>query len=318
MYVLNNMGKFFIESPSVTMEVVYADTDYKTPLIFILSTGADPTSQLLKFAQSKDYKERLYPISLGQGQGKKASKLIAEATKAGDWVMLQNCHLASSWMSELEKIVIEFGERSDIDPSFRLFLTSMPTPDFPVSVLQNGVKLTTEPPRGIKANMRRGFQEMGSNYLDDCKKQAVWRKLVFGLSFFHAIVQERRKFGPLGWNILYEFNDSDLETSLTMLKLFLEEQEDIPWDALVFVTGHINYGGRVTDDNDRRCLLTTLQKYYCIENLEDGYMYSDSGKYYAPAFGDLESYRTYIDSLPIQDGPEVFGLHENANISYQK
>jgi len=258
MYVLNNMGKFFIESPSVTMEVVYADTDYKTPLIFILSTGADPTSQLLKFAQSKDYKERLYPISLGQGQGKKASKLIAEATKAGDWVMLQNCHLASSWMSELEKIVIEFGERSDIDPSFRLFLTSMPTPDFPVSVLQNGVKLTTEPPRGIKANMRRGFQEMGSNYLDDCKKQAVWRKLVFGLSFFHAIVQERRKFGPLGWNILYEFNDSDLETSLTMLKLFLEEQEDIPWDALVFVTGHINYGGRVTDNNDRRCLLTTL------------------------------------------------------------
>jgi len=64
---------------------------------------------------------------------------------------------------------------------------------------------------------------MSANYLDDCKKPAVWRKLVFGLSFFHAIVQERRKFGPLGWNILYEFNDSDLETSLTMLKLFLED-----------------------------------------------------------------------------------------------
>jgi dynein heavy chain len=61
------MGKFFIESPSVTMDVVYAGTDYKTPLIFILSTGADPTSQLLKFAQSKDYRDRLYPISLGQG-----------------------------------------------------------------------------------------------------------------------------------------------------------------------------------------------------------------------------------------------------------
>lgn len=142
----------------------------------------------MKFAQSKDYGDRLFPISLGQGQGKKAVKLIAEATKAGDWVMLQNCHLASSWMQDLEKIVIEFGERSDIDPSFRLFLTSMPTPDFPVSVLQNGVKLTTEPPRGIKANMRRGYQEMSNTYLDDCKKQAVWRKLVFGLSFFHAIV----------------------------------------------------------------------------------------------------------------------------------
>jgi dynein heavy chain len=103
-----------------------------------------------------------------------------------------------------------------------------------------------------------------------------------------------------------------------MLKLFLDEQEEIPWEALVFVTGHINYGGRVTDDNDRRCLLATLIKYYCVENLEDGYMYSDSGLYYAPAFGDLQSYKNYIEGLPLQDGPEVFGLHENANISYQK
>lgn len=75
-----------------------------------------------------------------------------------------------------------------------------------------------------------------------------------------------------------------------MLKLFLEEQDEIPWDALVYVTGHINYGGRVTDDNDRRCLLNTLQKYYCIDNLEDGYLYSDSGKYYAPTFGNKQSY----------------------------
>jgi dynein heavy chain len=60
-------------------------------------------------------------------------------------------------MGELEKLVVEFGERTDIDPNFRLFLTSMPDPFFPVSVLQNGVKLTTEPPRGIKANMRRGY-----------------------------------------------------------------------------------------------------------------------------------------------------------------
>jgi len=50
-YVLKRMGKFFIEGQTVTMETVYSDTDYKTPMIFILSTGADPTNQLLKFAK---------------------------------------------------------------------------------------------------------------------------------------------------------------------------------------------------------------------------------------------------------------------------
>ena len=99
----------------------------------------------------------------------------------------------------------------------------MPNPCFPVAVLQNSVKLTTEPPRGIRANLNRSFIEKSDEYLDDCKKAKEWRKMIFGISFFHAIVQERRKFGPLGWNILYEFNDSDLDTSLTMLKLFLDE-----------------------------------------------------------------------------------------------
>lgn len=101
-----------------------------------------------------------------------------------------------------------------------------------------------------------------------------------------------------------------------MLKMFLDDSDEIPWDAIVWVTGHINYGGRVTDDNDRRCLMASLIKYYCIENLEDGYVYSDSGKYYAPSYGSIESYKTYIDGLPLQDSPEVFGLHENADISY--
>ena len=153
--------------------------------------------------------------------------------------------------------------------------------------------------------------------MEDSKKPETWQKLVFGITFFHAIVQERRKFGPLGWNIVYEFNDSDLETSKTMLKIFLEEDE-IPWDALVYVTGEINYGGRVTDDKDNRCLLTSLHKYYCEENLVDDYLYSDSGQYYAPPSGTADEFRQFIADLPDEEKPEVFGLHDNANIAYQR
>lgn len=64
-----------------------------------------------------------------------------------------------------------------------------------------------------------------------------WRKLIFGICFFHAIIQERKKFGPLGWNIVYEFNDSDRECCLQNLKLFCIT-EHIPWNALIYTTGY--------------------------------------------------------------------------------
>lgn len=141
---------------------------------------------------------------------------------------------------------------------------------------------------------------------------------MFSLSYFHACIQERRKFGPLGWNIRYEFNDSDLDTTFTMLRLFLDSQDDVPWDACIFIFGHINYGGRVTDDNDRRCLITVLEKYCNPEALKDGYKFSSSGLYYAPADGSIDAYRDYIESWPLNDSPEIFGLHENANIKFQE
>jgi dynein heavy chain len=56
--------------------------------------------------------------------------------------------------------------------------------------------------------------------------------LLFSVSFFHAIVQERRKFGPIGFNKAYEFNDSDLDISVLMLKMFVNTDEDPPWEAM--------------------------------------------------------------------------------------
>lgn len=94
-----------------------------------------------------------------------------------------------------------------------------------------------------------------------------------------------------------------------MLKLFLDQTDEVPWDALLFVTGHINYGGRVTDDLDRRCLLTILEKFCQNACLSDNYKYTPSGLYYAPIDGKIEVYRDYIDNLPMIDDPEIFGLH---------
>lgn len=218
-------------------------------------------------------------------------------------------------MPKLEEIVNKFEEEKDIDEDFRLFLTSMPVDYFPVSILQNGLKLTTEPPRGIKANLKRSYNDLTEESFAHSRPE--WKRLLFGLCFFHGIVQERRKFGPLGWNIRYQFNDSDLETSITMLRNFLDESEYTPWDSMRFMTGDINYGGRVTDDLDRLLLLSILRKYYTPEILEEGYKFSESGIYYAPHLNTLSEYRSFIDTLPSNDEPEMFGMHENANLSFK-
>jgi len=103
-----------------------------------------------------------------------------------------------------------------------------------------------------------------------------------------------------------------------MLRLFLDSNDEVPWDSLTFITGHINYGGRVTDDNDRRCLINCLEKFLHDGAFKDGFKFSDSGLYYAPSDGNLDSYLNYIETFPLNDSPEIFGLHENANINYQE
>ena len=65
-----------------------------------------------------------------------------------------------------------------------------------------------------------------------------WHRMIFGICFFHAIIQERKKFGPLGWNIIYEFSDTDRECCLLNLKMFCVDGK-IPWDALIYTTGTI-------------------------------------------------------------------------------
>ncbi|XP_047430741.1 dynein axonemal heavy chain 6 [Mugil cephalus] len=317
-FVIVNLGKQFVENPPVDLANLYNDMSPSTPLIFILSTGSDPMGAFQRFANEKGCLDRVASISLGQGQGPIAEKLIHAALKNGNWVFLQNCHLAVSWMLAMEELIKTFSEPdTSIHENFRLFLSSMPNKVFPVTVLQNSVKVTNEPPKGLRANMRRAFTEITSNFFEDHILGRQWRKIVFGMCFFHAIIQERKKFGPLGWNIRYEFNDSDRECALLNLNLYCKDGA-IPWDALIYITSEITYGGRVTDAWDQRCLRTILKSFFSPGTLQTGYAYSSSGIYYAPETDELEQYNKYIESLPIIDDPEVFGMHENANLAFQR
>jgi dynein heavy chain len=156
---------------------------------------------------------------------------------------------------------------------------------------------------------------MTEEEFEGCSKPEPFKKLLFGLCFFHAIVQDRRKFGPIGWNILYAFTNEDLDVSRKQLKIFIQDYEEVPYKVLNKIGAEINYGGRVTDYIDVRLIKTILMGYLNDDMLKDGHPMSESGIYYSPPVGDKEDYLDYIKTLPLNPAPEVFGLHENAEIS---
>ena len=139
------LGGLYTESPPFDLSGCFRDSMATAPLIFVLSAGADPTEALLTLAKENEYGDRLHFISLGQGQGPKAEALIKLGWDTGDWVCLQNCHLATSWMGKLESIQ-ESQDPNKINPDYRLWLTSMPSLTFPVPVLQNGAPGKTRRP----------------------------------------------------------------------------------------------------------------------------------------------------------------------------
>ena len=337
--IADSLGPHFIEFPATDLATSFLYSSPTTPLIYVLSPGSDPLADIKKLNDEHGKGINVKILSLGQSQDTNADNFIKYAMKHGEWVVLQNCHLSYRYLSKIEKMLeqaepgdesepIRTGSDSEDEPrvpqkkkrkppheDFRLWLTSVPSDKFPVSILQNGVKITNEPPQGLKAKCMKQFASLLNREYEGHPRPRLWKKLLFGLTLFHAVVQERRKFSSLGWNIPYEFSSTDLAISKSQLKALLSGFEKVPWRALHYSVAEINYGGRVTDPMDRRLLNTIFKSFLNPQMLDDEYNFTPSGQYCASADRNLEEMRALIRiQFPTTDAPQTFGLHPNADI----
>lgn len=186
----------------------------------------------------------------------------------------------------------------------------------------------------------------GDKFAKPNSNSSNYMKLVFSLCWFHSLIIERKRFKSLGWNVIYDFNDSDWETADNLLQIYVKQtqpekepqqqqegggpvQKSPPWDAIRYLIADVTYGGRVTDRHDQRLL-----KVYANQFFRDPVLFEEKHKlvdnstfYYIPEdFKPKESkndkitnhvlhYRSKVEEFPGVERAEVFGQHINAEIS---
>lgn len=158
-YVRSRLGPEYVSPPPVSIVDLYRRMSPQVPAVLLLSQGRDPSDEVTRFAEvmgiragkssagttgsrasiaavlgrgaslSSDAalpqlaqistRDRFHVLSLGQGQGDKAESVIFAAATRGDWVLLQNCHLATGWLPTLSRIITTLGEKPIRDVEVR-------------------------------------------------------------------------------------------------------------------------------------------------------------------------------------------------------
>ena len=318
-YIRSKLGDAFVSQPQFNMATTYSYTVAQTPVLFVLYPGVDPTSWVeglgaqLGITQSNGL---FANISMGQGQEKRADKIIVDLSQKGGWVFLQNVHLMQTWLPTLDEKL----EMLSPHPNFRVFISAEPPPlsylkNIPEGLLQSCITIANEPPQDLKANMARAWAAFNQKRLDSASKPVVFKACLFGLCFFHSVMLGRRRFGFQGWSRAYGFNMGDLQICSNVLESYIKDVKNVPFQDIRYIFGEIMYGGHITDFFDRRTNNMYLQVIMNEKLLSRGDLAPGLVSPDAAAF-DYKAYSNLIEKQLPPEMPPIYGLHPNAEVGF--
>lgn len=245
-------------------EVTLHQGSAASPLLLCSEPGHDASGKVDALADK--LKKKMKSVAMGSEEGFEiAEKIISEASKEGTWVLLRNIHLCPTWLEALEKRLHNLIP----DKDFRLFLTSEIHPKLPSSLLRLSNIMVVAAPTGVKANVFRLLSSISQQRMQSTPVEKG--RLYFLVTWFHAIVQERLRYVPLGWTKRYEFSAADAEAAYDVVDDWIGQvagtkshisPEQIPWEALRTTLSQSIYGGRIDNQYDQKILDSFLQAFF--------------------------------------------------------
>jgi len=300
--------------------VIEKEVKASTPVLLCSVPGYDASGRVDDLATQQN--KQITSIAIGSAEGfSLADKAINSAVKSGRWVMLKNVHLAPQWLVTLEKKLHTLQPHT----TFRLFLTMEINLKVPVNLLRVGRIFVFEPPPGIKANLLRTYSTVSPERMRRAPNERA--RLYFLLAWFHAIVQERLRYAPLGWSKVYEFSESDLRVACDTLDTWLDNvaqgrtnisPDKVPWDALRALLSQAIYGGRIDNDFDQRLLSSFVERLFTIKSFDADFplvldLDGNKGSHITiPEGTRREQFLQWIENLPENQTPSWLGLPNNA------
>ncbi|XP_041430591.1 cytoplasmic dynein 1 heavy chain 1 isoform X2 [Xenopus laevis] len=316
--VLGDSFMSIIEQPIDLAHIIDTEVKPNTPVLMCSVPGFDASGRVEDLATEQN--SQITSIAIGSAEGfNQAEKAINTAVRSGRWVVLKNVHLAPGWLMQLEKKLHSLQPHA----CFRLFLTMEINPKVPVNLLRAGRIFVFEPPPGVKANMLRTFSSIPVSRI--CKSPNERARLYFLLAWFHAIIQERLRYAPLGWSKKYEFGESDLRSACDTVDTWLDDSakgrqnispDKIPWSALKTLMAQSIYGGRIDNEFDQRLLNTFLERLFTTSSFDSEFKLAckvDGHKDIQMPDGiRRDEFVQWVEALPDTQTPSWLGLPNNA------
>jgi len=187
---------------------------------------------------------------------------MAKAAQNGDWIILENLHLVEDWLPTFEEKMNKW-KGPELNARFRMWITCVPVPSFPATILEKSIKVALQPPRTIKAKIERMLleQEKEAFFRKSGKSANYHKNLFFGLAYLHSILESRKKYGSLGWHVPYKFDFSDFEVSNAQLAQVIKHNSGDLMSALEMLKyfyANINYAGKIQRVEDQQTLNAVL------------------------------------------------------------